>query len=104
MYSQHYRSETGCALLAADLIFRGADRPRHDRCANLQQARIPDRHPCNVQWVKKRLKGREIWIKSIQNKSKQSDTQWSAILFVDGVNINEEMIDEGMASRLPQGS
>lgn len=51
-------------------------------------------------WMEERLYGREIVLQSIQDK-KGSFGRWLGILFADGENVNEELLEAKLATELP---
>jgi len=53
-----------------------------------------------TEWLRNRLNGEEIVVQSIQNKNSASHDsfgRWLAVLFVDGKNINKELVETGHA-------
>lgn len=49
-------------------------------------------------WLRERLKGEEVVIETMKDK-KGKYGRYIAILFVDGVNINDELVEKGHAVR-----
>lgn len=49
-------------------------------------------------WLEERLSGHEIVLQSIQDK-KEGFGRWLGILHADGANVNDEMLESGIAEK-----
>ena len=49
-------------------------------------------------WLREKILNKNVVIETIKDK-KGKYGRWLAIIFVDGININEQMINEGVAKK-----